>query len=131
MTDGWILADKAENERMSLVKYVVPILSVIGFAGAAFTVFAGILDPQKMGVSENVLKMFGVGEIIMAISWALVLYGLCLESSWHKPLALIVTGIYLCNYLVSLAMFKNMGDRLFKYWGTAGAVILLAYAVWI
>lgn len=116
---------------MSIVIYAVPIMSILGFAGAAFTVFTGILDPQKMGVSKNVLRMFGVGEIIMAISWALILYGLKTGSSWHPSLALVATGIYICNYLISLAMFTNMGDKLFKYWGTAGVVILLAYSIWI
>ena len=106
-------------------------MSIIGFAGAAFTVFTGILDPQKMGVSKNVLRMFGVGEIIMAASWAFILYGLYTASSWHQSVALVVTGIYICNYLISLAMFKNMGDKLFKYWGTAGAIVLLLYSIWI
>jgi len=116
---------------MTVIMYVVPIVSIIGFSGAAFAVFTGVLNPQKMGVSANVLNMFGVGEIIMAISWILILYGLHTGLPWHRSLALVVTGIYICNYLVSLAMFKNMGDKLFKYWGTAGAVILLAYSIWI
>jgi hypothetical protein len=116
---------------MSIIIYAVPIISIVGFAGAAFAVFTGILDPQKMGVSKNVLRMFGVGEIIMATSWAFVLYGLQAGSSWHRSLALVATGIYICNYLISLAMFRNMGDKLFKYWGTAGVVILLVYSIWI
>ena len=116
---------------MKLILYGVPAFSIISFAAAAFTVFAGILDPEKMGVSDNVLKMFGLGEVIMAICWATVLLGLWIGSSWIRPLAFLATGINLCNYLVSLAMFKNMGDRLFKYWGTASAVVLLLYCIWI
>jgi len=116
---------------MSLIVYAIPVLSIIGFLGAAFTVFAGILNPEKMGVSENVLRMFGVGEIIMAICWAIVLFGVRTGSSWIQPLAYLATGIYICNYLVSLAMFKNMGDGLFKYWGTSSAVVLLLYCIWI
>ena len=116
---------------MGVIAYAIPAFGVVGFLGAAFTVFAGILNPAKMGVSENVLKMFGVGEIIMAICWAMVLFGLRMESSWTQPLACLATGIYICNYLVSLAMFKNMGDGLFKYWGTSSAVVLLLYCIWI
>ena len=114
-----------------MVAYAIPVFGIIGFLGAAFTVFTGILNPEKMGVSENVLKMFGVGEVIMAICWAIVLFGLCTESSWTRSPAYLATGIYICNYLVSLAMFKNMGDRLFKYWGTCSAVVLLLYCIWI
>jgi len=116
---------------MALVLYGVPIFSIIGFGGAAFTVFAGILKPERMGVSENVLRMFGVGETIMAACWVLVLLGLLTGSSWPRPLAFLITGMYLCNYLISLAMFKNMGDRLFKYWGTVSAVVLPLYCIWI
>lgn len=114
-----------------MIVYAVPIVSALGFAGAAFAVFAGVLDPQKMGVSRNVLGMFGVGEIIMAISWVFILYGVHTQSGWHRSLALVVTGIYFCNYLVSLAMFKNMGDKLFKYWGTVGVIVLLLYSVFL
>ena len=116
---------------MRVIIYVIPAFGIIGFLGAAFTVFTGILNSEKMGVSENVLRMFGVGEIVMAICWAMVLFGLRAESSWTQALAYLATGIYLCNYLVSLAMFKNMGDRLFKYWGTSSAVVLLLYCGWI
>lgn len=116
---------------MSFILYGIPVLSIIGFAGAAFSVFSGILNAEKMGVSPNVLKMFGVGEIIMAGSWAAVLFGLRAGASWPQSLAFTITGMYLCNYLISLAMFKNMGDRLFKYWGTAGAIILPLYCMWI
>ncbi|RJP25679.1 MAG: hypothetical protein C4520_02050 [Candidatus Abyssobacteria bacterium SURF_5] len=116
---------------MSLISYGIPILGIIGFAVAAFSVFTGILNPEKMGISQNVLWMFGVSEIIMAACWAVVLYGLLSGSSWPKSLALLITGMYLCNYLVSLAMFKNMGDKLFKYWGTIGAIVLLLYCIWI
>lgn len=116
---------------MKLILFGVPAFSIISFAAAAFTVFAGILDPEKMGVSKNVLRMFGVGEILMAVCWALVLVGLLAGASWPRSLAFLATGINLCNYLVSLAMFKNMGDRLFKYWGTSSAVVLLLYCIWI
>jgi hypothetical protein len=103
----------------------------MGFLGAAFTVFAGILNPAKMGVSKNVLRMFGIGEVLMAVCWCVFLIGLWAGSSWPRSLAFLATGMYLCNYLVSLAMFKNMGDTLFKYWGTVSAVILLLYCIWI
>jgi len=116
---------------MSFFMYAVPVFSIICFGGAAFTVFTGILDPAKMGVSKNVLRMFGVGEILMATCWALILIGLLAGASWSQSLAFLGTGMYLCNYLVSLAMFKNMGDRLFRYWGTASAIVLLFYCVWI
>ena len=84
-----------------------------------------------MGVSRNVLRMFGVGEIFMAICCILILFGLRAGSSWPRSLAILITGMYLCSYLVSLAMFKNMGDRLFKYWGTAAAVLWLLYCIWL
>ncbi len=120
-----------EVKNVGVVACAVPILGVIGFLGAAFTVFAGILNSEEMGVSENVLRMFGVGEIIMAICWVMVFFGLRAGSSWTQPLACLATGIYICNYLVSLAMFKNMGDSLFKYWGTSSAVVLSLYCIWI
>ena len=116
---------------MGFVLYAVPIVSIISFAGAAFTVFAGVLDSEKMGVSKNVLRMFGVGEVIMAVCWVAFLLGLRAGSSWPRSLAFLITGMYICNYLVSLAMFKNMGDRLFKYWGTGSASILVLYCIWI
>ena len=116
---------------MDVITYGVPILGVIGSLGAAYTVFAGILKPEKMGVEVNVLKMFGVGELIMGICWALVIYFLRSETDRAHQLVFLTTGIYLCNYLVSLAMFKNMGDKLFKYWGTLSAGALLFYCYWI
>ena len=97
-----------EVDSMGLVLYAVPIFSIISFAGAAFTVFTGILNPERMGVSKNVLRMFGIGEVLMAVGWVMVLLGLRAESSWPQSLAFLLTGMYLCNYLVSLAMFKNM-----------------------
>ena len=114
---------------MAFFHYAVPVLSIAGFAGAAFTVFTGILDPGKMGVSRSVLRMFGIGEVFMAICWAAILIGVRAGSSWPRPLAFFVTGMYLCNYLNSLSMFKNMRDKLFKHWGTATAIILVLYCV--
>ena len=116
---------------MGVIAYAIPVLGVVGSLGAAFTVFAGILNPEKMGVADNVLRMFGMGEIIMAICWAVVLFGLRAEAAWIQPLACLATGIYICNYLVSLATFKNLGDKLFKYWGPCSAVVLLIYCIWI
>ena len=116
---------------MRLVLYAVPLLATISFAGAAVTVFSGILEPERMGVSKNVLRMFGIGEALMAVCWVVFVLGLRAGASWPRSLAFFITGMYLCNYLVSLAMFKNMGDKLFKYWGTVSAAILVLYCTWI
>ncbi|MBI5118683.1 hypothetical protein HZA56_19620 [Candidatus Poribacteria bacterium] len=116
---------------MSSLRYIVPIFSVVGFGGAAYLVFTGTLKAEKMGVSKNVLRMFGAGELLMAICWAVIPLGLRAGAVWPRYLAFLITGMYLCNYLISLAMFKNMGDKLFKYWGTASAVILPLYCIWI
>lgn len=116
---------------MWIFRYGVPVLGILGFAHAAYQVFTGELVPEKMGVQPNVLRMFGVGETLIAICWLLIIFGLRAGAAWPRHLAIFITGIYLCNYLVSLSMFKNMGDKLFKYWGTASLIIMVLYCMWI
>jgi glycine/D-amino acid oxidase-like deaminating enzyme len=44
-----------------MIAYAIPGLAVVGFLGAALSVFTRLLNPEKMGVADNVLWMFGVG----------------------------------------------------------------------
>ncbi len=117
---------------MWIIRHGVPILAIVGFGHAAYQVFTEKLHADKMGVYRNVLIMFSIGETLMAASWAIVFLGLWTDGAqWPQSLAVFATGMYCCNYLVSLAMFRNMDDRWFKYWGSGAMALLVLYCIWL
>ena len=116
---------------MWLFKFGVPILGILGFAHAAYEVFSGKEDPEKMGLRENILKMFGVGDAIIAACWLLVFFSLILGAAWTRSLAVFATGMFFFDYLVALPIYKNNEDGIFKYWAGAAVILQVAYCVWV
>ncbi len=110
---------------MMLILYGVPVLSSLIFAYGIYEIASGKDDPKKMGLAPNVLNFFGVANFLMMICWALVLFGVVTASSWTLLLATFVTGMFLFDYIVSLAIYKNVGDRSFKF--IAGVFMIIQF----
>jgi len=114
---------------MWLLKFGIPLLGVLGFAHASYEVFSGKEDPEKMGLRENILKMFGVADALIAVCWLLVLVALVSRFRWVRPLAIFGTGMFFFDYLVALPIYKNIEDRIFKYWAGAALILQVIYCI--
>jgi len=116
---------------MLILKFVVPVLSVLGLGYGAYEVFSGKDDPDKMGLAPNILKLFGVANLFMTLCWAIVCVGLAVGASWPGSLATFITGMFFFDYIVSLAIYKNVGDSSFKF--TVGVFLLLqiGFCIWL
>lgn len=112
---------------MWILKYGIPILSVLGFGHAVYEVFTEKVDAEKMGLKPEVLRMFGVANAFMTACWVLIFFGLLFGAHWPRSLAIFITGMFLFDYLVSLPLYKNIGDEFFKYWAGVSAIILILY----
>ena len=116
---------------MWLFKFGVPLLGIFGFAHAAYEVFSGKEDAEKMGLRENILRMFGVGDALIAICWLLVFVALMSGARWARPLAIFGTGMFFFDYLVALPIYKNIEDNFFKYWAGAALTLQVIYCIWL
>lgn len=116
---------------MWLFKYGMPILGFLGFGHAVYEIFTGKIDPEKMGSSQPILKMFGVANLFMAVSWVVVFFGLLAGAAWPRSLAIFITGMYFFDYVVSLPQYKKIGDNFFKYWAGAALVLAVVYCLWL
>jgi hypothetical protein len=116
---------------MWIFKFGVPILALLGFGHAVYEVFTGKLDAEKMGLEKRTLDMFGVANLLMVLCWGLILAGLLAGAAWPKPLAFFITGMFFFDYLVSLPLYRNVGDDLFKFWAGAAVMLQVAYCIWL
>lgn len=116
---------------MVFFKFGIPILSILGLGYGAYEVFGGKDDPEKMGLAPNILKLFGVANLFMTVCWAIVFLALLLGASWPKSLALFITGMFFFDYIVSLAIYKNVGDSSFKYLAGVFLLLQIAYCFWL
>ena len=116
---------------MVLFKFGVPILSILGLGYGAYEVFSGKDDPEKMGLAPNILKLFGVANLFMTVCWAIVCVALIMGAGWHKSLALFTTGMFFFDNIVSLAIYKNVGDSSFKYSAGVFLILQIAYCIWL
>ncbi len=116
---------------MWIFKFGVPVLALLGFGHAVYEVFTGKIDAAAMGLTKPTLDMFGVANLIMVVCWGAILVGLLAGAAWPKPLAFFITGMFLFDYLVSLPLYKNAGDDLFKYWAGAAVILQIAYCIWL
>ena len=112
-------------------EFGVPILSILGLGYGAYEVFSGKDDPEKMGLAPNILKLFGVANLFMAACWAIVFLGSTTGAIWPKPLAIYITGMFSFDYIVSLAIYKNVGDNLFRYYAGVFLLLQIAYCIWL
>ncbi len=116
---------------MWIFKFGVPVLGLLGFGHAVYEVFTDKIEAEKMGMTKPTLKMFGAANLFMTICWALIFIGLWAGATWPKPLAIFITGMFLFDYLVSLPLYKNVGDNIFKYWAGAAVILQVAYCIWL
>jgi hypothetical protein len=116
---------------MWLFKFGLPVLAVLGFGHAVYEVFTDKIDAEKMGLTRPTLRMFGVCNLLMTVCWIFILFGLQTGAEWPRFLATFITGMYLFDYLVSLPLYKNIGDNLFKYWAGAAVVLQIIYCIWL
>jgi hypothetical protein len=116
---------------MWLFKFGVPVLAVLGFGHAVYEVFTERIDAEKMGLTTPILRMFGVANLLMTICWIFILFGLWTGAGWPRFLATFITGMFLFDYLVSLPLYKNIGDSAFKYWAGAAVMLQLIYCIWV
>ena len=114
-----------------IIRYTIPVFGILGFGHAVYRVFIEKMDAKSMGMDRDILKMYGIGDLLMTIGWAAVLAGIVLNEAWYKDIAIFVTGMFMFDYLASLPSFKKMGDWFFKYWATAALFIFVAYCVWL
>ena len=116
---------------MWIFRFGVPVLGILGFGHAVYEVFTGKVDSEKMGLTKPTLKMFGTGNLVMTVCWAVIIFGLWTGAQWPKPLAIFITGMFFFDYLVSLPLYKNIDDTLFKYWAGAAVILQGVYCVWL
>ena len=116
---------------MVLFRFGVPILSFLGLGYGAYEVFSGKDDPEKMGLAPNILKLFGVANLFMTVCWGVVFLGMALGASWPQSLAVFITGMFCFDYIVSLAIYKNVGDSTFKYYAGVFLILQIAYCIWL
>jgi len=116
---------------MWLFKFGVPILAILGFGHAVYEVFTDKVDAEKMRLTRPTLRMFGAANLCMTICWALIFFGLWAGASWPRSLAIFITGMFFFDYLVSLPLYKNIGDNFFKYWAGAAVILQIAYCMWL
>ena len=116
---------------MWIFKFGVPVLALLGFGHAVYEVFTGKIDAEKMGLTKPTLRMFGVANLFMTVCWGLILFGLWTGATWPKLLAIFITGMFFFDYLVSLPLYKNVGDNIFKYWAGAAVILQIIYCIWL
>ena len=116
---------------MWLFKYGVPVLAILGFGHGVYEIFTEKFEVEKMRIAQNVAKMLGVAALLMTIFWILILCGLIVGAGWVGYLAILATGMYIFDYLVALALYKNTGDSFFKYWGGVAGILMISYSIWI
>lgn len=116
---------------MWIFKYGVPVLAILGFGHGVYEIFSGKFEIEKMGIPQNVAKMLGVAALVMTILWILILLALATGAAWPRYLAILATGMYIFDYLVALALYKNSGDSLFKYWGGVAGILMISYSIWL
>jgi len=116
---------------MWIFKFGVPVLGMLGFGHAVYEVFTDKIDAGKMGLTKPTLRMFGVANLVMTVCWGLILFGLWSGAPWPKLLAIFITGMFFFDYLVSLPLYKNIDDNLFKYWAGAAVILQITYCVWL
>jgi 4-hydroxybenzoate polyprenyltransferase len=116
---------------MWLFKFGVPMLGILGFVHAAYEVFSGKEDHEKMGLRENILRMFGVADALIAVCWLLVFIALMSGGAWARILAIFATGMFFFDYLVALPIYENIEDGIFKYWAGAAVILQVAYCIWL
>lgn len=116
---------------MWIFKFGVPILGVLGFGHAVYEVFTDRIDAEKMGMPRSALRMFGLCNLFMTVSWIIIFFGLMGDGTWPKALAIFVTGMYIFDYVVSIPLYKNAGDEFFKIWAGAAGIILILYIFWL
>ena len=114
----------------SIFKYGVPVLGILGFGHSTYEVFARKIDAKKMGLTPEHLQMFGYLCLMQVVCWVLVIVGIRTGAAWTHPLAIFATGMYLFDYVVSLPSYKNLGDKVFKYWAGVAWLVQLAYILW-
>jgi len=117
---------------MWLFKYGVPILAILGFGHGCYEAFTSTPEHnEKMGIARNAARMFGVCNLFMAVSWAVILVTIGGGVTWQRTLAVFITGMFMFDYVVSLALYKNAGDNFFKYWAGAAAILSILYILWL
>ncbi len=116
---------------MWVFEFGVPVLGILGFGHAVYEVFTGKIDAEAMGLTKPTLQMFGVANLFMTVSWGVILLGLWAGAAWPKPLAIFITGMFFFDYVVSLSLYKKVGDDFFKYWAGAALILQVAYCVWL
>jgi hypothetical protein len=116
---------------MWLFKYGVPVLAILGFGHGVYEIFTGKFETDKMGIAENVSKMLGIAALLMTVSWILIIFGVATGAAWSRNLAILATGMYIFDYLVALALYKNSGDAIFKYWAGVALLLMISYCIWL
>jgi len=116
---------------MWLFKFGVPILAILGFGHAVYEVFTYRIDAEKMGLTRPTLKMFGVANLFMTVCWIFIFFGLLAGAAWPRSLVIFITGMFFFDYLVSLPLYKNIGDNFFKVWAGAALIIQIIYCIWL
>lgn len=116
---------------MWLFRFGVPVLGILGFGYAVYEVVAEKEDPEKMGLAKNILKMFGVGDLIIALCWLGTLVGLAVGAGWAHAVAIFATGMFCFDFLVALPIYKNLEDHVFKYWAGAALILQIVYCIWL
>ncbi|MBI5118682.1 hypothetical protein HZA56_19615 [Candidatus Poribacteria bacterium] len=116
---------------MWLFRFGVPLLAIIGFGHAVYEVFTDKIDVGKMGLTRPTLRMFGVGNLVMTVCWIFIFFGLWMGDEWPRFLATFITGMFLFDYLVSLPLYKNIGDNFFKYWAGTAVILQIIYCIWL
>ncbi len=116
---------------MWIVKYVIPILAILGFGHAAYENLTGKVDANKMGVTMEHIKMFGLLALIQTIGWVIVIIGVRTGAAWTKSVAVFSMALFFFDYVVSLPSYKNLGDKAFKYWAGVVLLLLVGYCIWL
>ena len=83
---------------MWIFKFGVPILGILGFGHAVYEVFTEKIDAEKMGLSREALRMFGLCNLFMTISWIFIFFGLMGDGAWPRSLAIFITGMYIVGF---------------------------------
>ncbi len=91
-----------------------------------------------MGLAQNILNMFGVANFLMGVCWIIILLTLLPGFEWLRDimvtvispheLAIFLTGMFFFDYIISLAIYKNVGDSYFKFYGGVFLMIQAIYS---
>lgn len=114
---------------MTIFKYGIPVLGILGFGHAAYENITGKVDGKGMGVTQEHIKMFGLLALIQTLGWALVIIGWRMGAAWPNSVAIFCTALFFFDYVVSLPSYKNINDNAFKYWAGVGVILLFSYCI--